>query len=184
MREKSLKTKQNSYLCSVRSIYCRYCARLELVLHRNMVDPNELLRNGSARLQNKFQAAKRALKSRETFVRWLETDETAHGRTEERTIWKNEDLDLTPRKAWSWGWYDYAAFWWSYGFSTGVWSVGSSMVAMGLNAWQGNGPNVPTSRAQLTVNSNCMRLSFASSWCHRHCLALTCRCEVALRFPC
>lgn len=29
-----------------------------------------------------------------------------------------------------------AAFWWSYGFSVGVWSVGSSMVAMGLNAWQ------------------------------------------------
>jgi nucleobase:cation symporter-1, NCS1 family len=32
--------------------------------------------------------------------------------------------------------YDYAAFWWSYGFSTGVWAVGSSMVVMGLNAWQ------------------------------------------------
>jgi cytosine/uracil/thiamine/allantoin permease len=29
-----------------------------------------------------------------------------------------------------------AAFWWSYGFSVGVWSVGSSMVAMGLNTWQ------------------------------------------------
>ncbi|KAF2022731.1 hypothetical protein EK21DRAFT_82538, partial [Setomelanomma holmii] len=35
-----------------------------------------------------------------------------------------------------WGWYDFAAFWCSYGFSVGVWSVGSSMVAMGLNSWQ------------------------------------------------
>lgn len=49
------------------------------------------------------------------FQRAIETDETAHGRTEDRTIWKNEDLDLTPPKGWTWGWYDYAAFWWSYG---------------------------------------------------------------------
>jgi NCS1 family nucleobase:cation symporter-1 len=103
-----------------------------------MADRNGLLHIGSVRLQKKYEAAKRAFESCESFVRWLETDETAHGRTEERTIWKNQDLDLTPRKAWSWGWYDYAAFWWSYGFSTGVWSAGSSMVAMGLNAWQGD----------------------------------------------
>jgi NCS1 family nucleobase:cation symporter-1 len=103
-----------------------------------MLSPIELLRRGCQRLREKRAAAKRAFESRDEFIKWLETDETAHGRTEERTIWKNEDLDLTPPKAWSWGWYDYAAFWWSYGFSVGVWSVGSSMVAMGLNAWQGN----------------------------------------------
>jgi NCS1 family nucleobase:cation symporter-1 len=102
-----------------------------------MVNPSILLGNSGLRIRQEYEAVKRAFKSRESFVRWLETDETAHGRTEERTIWKNEDLDLTPRQAWSWGWYDYAAFWWSYGFSTGVWSVGSSMVAAGLNAWQG-----------------------------------------------
>jgi hypothetical protein len=158
--------------------------RLELLSYRVMVHPSALLRKGSVRLRNKFQAAHRAFESRETFVRWLEIDETAHGRTEERTIWKNEDLDLTPRKAWSWGWYDYAAFWWSYGFSTGVWSVGSSMVAMGLNAWQGNGPDIPILRPQLTANSNCLCLSIASPWGHSYCLALTCWCKVALRFPC
>jgi NCS1 family nucleobase:cation symporter-1 len=35
-------------------------------------------------------------------------DETAHGRTEERSFWKNEDLDLTPQAQWTWGWYDFA----------------------------------------------------------------------------
>lgn len=102
-----------------------------------MLSPIDLFTRGRQILSQKQGAAKKAFESRDDFVRWLETDETAHGRTEERTIWKNEDLDLTPRSAWSWGWYDYAAFWWSYGFSVGVWSVGSSMVSQGLNAWQG-----------------------------------------------
>jgi NCS1 family nucleobase:cation symporter-1 len=102
-----------------------------------MLSPIQLFHKCSKSLQEKRAAVRRAFKSRANFVRWLETDETAHGRIQERTIWKNEDLDLTPPKAWSWAWYDYAAFWWSYGFSTGVWSVGSSMVAMGLTTWQG-----------------------------------------------
>lgn len=102
-----------------------------------MLSPKDFLHKASTRLAAKRTAASQAFQSRENFIRWLETDETAHGRTEARTIWKNEDLDLTPPSAWSWGWYDYAAFWWSYGFSTGVWSVGSSMISMGLNAWQG-----------------------------------------------
>jgi NCS1 family nucleobase:cation symporter-1 len=109
-----------------------------------MLSLTDLLTRGRQRLSQKHSAAKKAFESCDDFVRWLETDETAHGRTEGRTIWKNEDLDLTPRSAWSWGWYDYAAFWWSYGFSVGVWSVGSSMVSQGLNAWQGT---FQTSRA-------------------------------------
>ncbi|KAI9739697.1 MAG: hypothetical protein M1834_006416 [Cirrosporium novae-zelandiae] len=80
-----------------------------------------------------FRAATR---SRKRFLEFLETKETAYGRTEERTIWKNEDLDLTPPKDWTWAWYDFAAFWWSYGFSIGVWSLGSSMIALGLTWWQ------------------------------------------------
>jgi nucleobase:cation symporter-1, NCS1 family len=105
-----------------------------------MLSVREVIGKYSQRLSEKRVAAKRAFESRENFVKWLETDETAHGRTEERSIWKNEDLDLTLPKQWTWGWYDYAAFWWSYGFSVGVWSVGSSMVAMGLSAWQGGLP--------------------------------------------
>jgi hypothetical protein len=149
-----------------------------------MVTSNDLLRKNYVRLRNKCEAAKKAFKSRESFVQWVETNETAHGRTEGRTIWKNEDLDLTPRKAWSWGWYDYAAFWWSYGFSTGVWSVGSSMVAMGLNAWQGDALNTTISERQLTPHSNHMCLHIASTWRHSYCLALSCRCEVALWLSC
>lgn len=101
-----------------------------------MFSAKGLLTTVSERFQEKKAATKRAFPSRENFVRALEVDETAHGRTEERSFWKNEDLDLTPPSQWTWGWYDYPAFWWSYGFSVGVWSVGSSMVAMGLNAWQ------------------------------------------------
>ena len=102
-----------------------------------MLSPTSILDQCGEKLREKRIAIRRAFESRENFIRFLETDETANGRTEERTIWRNEDLDLTPPKAWSWGWYDYAAFWWSYGFSVGVWSVGSSMVAAGLSTWQG-----------------------------------------------
>jgi NCS1 family nucleobase:cation symporter-1 len=102
-----------------------------------MVFPaKDLLTTVSKKFHEKKAATKRALSSRDNLIRALEVNETAYGRTEERTFWKNEDLDLTPPSQWTWGWYDFAAFWWSYGFSVGVWSVGSSMVAMGLNAWQ------------------------------------------------
>lgn len=103
-----------------------------------MVSVVETLRRSKQQWSETHLKVRRAFESRQNFIRALETDETANGRNEERTIWKNEDLDLTPPSGWSWGWYDYAAFWWSYGFSVGVWSVGSSMVAMGLNAWQGS----------------------------------------------
>jgi NCS1 family nucleobase:cation symporter-1 len=58
--------------------------------------------------REKKVATKRALSSRESLIRALEVDETAHGRTEERSFWKNEDLDLTPRAQWTWDWYDFA----------------------------------------------------------------------------
>jgi NCS1 family nucleobase:cation symporter-1 len=58
--------------------------------------------------REKKVATKRALSSRVSLIRALEVDETAHGRTEERSFWKNEDLDLTPRAQWTWGWYDFA----------------------------------------------------------------------------
>jgi NCS1 family nucleobase:cation symporter-1 len=58
--------------------------------------------------REKKVVTKRALSSRKSLVRALEVDETAHGRTEEHSFWKNEDLDLTPRAQWTWGWYDFA----------------------------------------------------------------------------
>lgn len=75
-----------------------------------MVSPTALLAKCGKKLQEKKAATQRAFSSRENFIRALETDTTAHGNGEERTIWKNEDLDLSPPKAWSWGWYDYGAF--------------------------------------------------------------------------
>jgi NCS1 family nucleobase:cation symporter-1 len=59
-------------------------------------------------IREKKVATKRALSSRKSLVQALEVDETAHGRIEERSFWKNEDLDLTPRAQWTWGWYDFA----------------------------------------------------------------------------
>ncbi|EXJ96161.1 hypothetical protein A1O1_01287 [Capronia coronata CBS 617.96] len=88
------------------------------------------------RSHDKYKSALRAFESPQAFVKALETKETAYGHTEERTFFRNEDLDLTPPSQWTWAWYDFAAFWWSYGFSVGVWSVGSSMVALGLTWYE------------------------------------------------
>lgn len=67
------------------------------------------------RSQSKYNSFLRAFESPQQFLKALETKETAYGHTQERTFFKNEDLDLTPRSQWTWAWYDYAAFWWSYG---------------------------------------------------------------------
>jgi len=70
----------------------------------------------------KVAAVKYAFSSRETLFRALETKESANGRLEDRNPWSNKDLDLSPKQDWTWRWYNYAMFWWSYGFSTGVWA--------------------------------------------------------------
>jgi len=67
------------------------------------------------RCNHKVESISVAFQSRRNFVKAIETKETAYGHTEERSIWKNEDLDLTPPPSWTWAWYNYAAFWWSYG---------------------------------------------------------------------
>lgn len=81
-----------------------------------------------------------AFSSREAFLRAIETKKaaTARGQEDERNFWRNEDLDISPPQDWTWNWKNYAMFWWSYGFSCGVWTVGSSLIAIGLNWWQGN----------------------------------------------
>ncbi|GFZ48344.1 hypothetical protein JCM24511_06092 [Saitozyma sp. JCM 24511] len=54
--------------------------------------------------------------------------------------WSNAHMDPTPPAERTWGWINYFFLWWSYGFSTecraGVWTIGSSMIASGLTAWQ------------------------------------------------
>jgi NCS1 family nucleobase:cation symporter-1 len=71
------------------------------------------------------------------FLKAIETKESRVGALEHRNPWSNADLDISPPDYWTWTWRNYVAFWWSYGFSVGVWSVGSSLVAVGLNSWQG-----------------------------------------------
>lgn len=111
-------------------------------------------------IREREAAIKHAFSSREAFLRTIETKESADGRLTERNALTNQDLDISPQKDWTWRWYNYATFWWSYGFSTGVWSgkstpsaasvhsftkcvyltlpnvAGSSLIAIGLTWWQ------------------------------------------------
>lgn len=97
---------------------------------------------------------KQSLRSRKDFYKFIETKESVSSTAQQRNVWSNgmsiilcgipsslipklADLDISPREDWTWTWWDYAAFWWSYGFSVGVWSLGSSMISLGLNWWQG-----------------------------------------------
>ncbi|KAF2083791.1 uracil permease [Saccharata proteae CBS 121410] len=90
----------------------------------------------SALMKRKAQTFKRAFRSWDAFLAATETAESANGKLQNRNPWSNEDLDISPKKDWTWAWWDYAAFWWSYGFSTGVWTAGSSLVSVGLTWWQ------------------------------------------------
>ncbi|KAI0482709.1 permease for cytosine/purines, uracil, thiamine, allantoin-domain-containing protein [Xylariaceae sp. FL0804] len=87
-------------------------------------------------IREKLDGVRAALGSKQALLAAIETRESAQGRLADRNPWTNEDLDISPRKDWTWGWWDYAAFWWSYGFSTGVWTAGSSLVSLGLTWWQ------------------------------------------------
>ncbi|KAK5125688.1 hypothetical protein LTR85_011962 [Meristemomyces frigidus] len=77
-----------------------------------------------------------AFSSKEAFIKAIETKSSAKSSDAERNPWKNEDLDVSPREHQTWQWFDYASFWWTYGFTPGTWNVGSSLVATGLTGWQ------------------------------------------------
>ena len=84
----------------------------------------------------RMEAVKAALSSREAFIKAIETKKDAAGDIVERNPWKNEDLDISPPKDRTWGWYDYASFWTTYGINPGTWNVGSALIAIGLVHWQ------------------------------------------------
>lgn len=48
--------------------------------------------------------------------------------------WSNEDLDPTPPEKRTWRWWNYVIFYW--GLSFGNWTLGSTMIGIGLNWWQ------------------------------------------------
>lgn len=67
------------------------------------------------RISQKVEAVRAACSSREALIAAIETKESAQGKLQNRNPWTNEDLDISPKRDWTWGWWDYAAFWWSYG---------------------------------------------------------------------
>ncbi|KAH8881722.1 allantoin [Thozetella sp. PMI_491] len=50
------------------------------------------------------------------------------------SLWSNEDLDPTPPEKRTWTWVNYVTFYW--GLSFGNWTLGSTMVGLGLNWWE------------------------------------------------
>lgn len=52
----------------------------------------------------------------------------------ERLRWINEDLLPTPPEQQTWRWWNYVTFYWSISFTN--WTLGSTMVGVGLNWWQ------------------------------------------------
>ena len=92
------------------------------------------------KVEHKMLALRHAFSSKEAFVRAIETRPDAsghaHGAAGPRNPWRNEDLDVSPEAHRTWAWYDYASFWWTYGFSAGTWYQGSTLLAVGLTAPQ------------------------------------------------
>ena len=80
-----------------------------------------------------------AVTSWESFKTYLEAPKTEldeHGVIVHRdtTGWSNEDLDPTPPEKRTWTWVNYVTFYW--GLSFGNWTLGSTMVGIGLNWWE------------------------------------------------
>lgn len=57
------------------------------------------------RLRSRFAAVEVAFSSKKAFLAALETNESAQGRLQNRNPWTNEDLDISPKKDWTWGWW-------------------------------------------------------------------------------
>ncbi|BGP43809.1 hypothetical protein JCM10450v2_008007 [Rhodotorula kratochvilovae] len=90
-------------------------------------------------LRNRASAVKTALSSKEGFKRALLVEESklTQGTTSKAGFtWSNAHLDPTPPSQRTWTYWHYAAMWAAYGFSTGVWTLGSSMISAGLTAGQ------------------------------------------------
>jgi NCS1 family nucleobase:cation symporter-1 len=80
---------------------------------------------------------KDAFRSREGFKYFIETRDTSldkHGHNDSPQTWSNEDLDPTPPEKRTWRWWNYVTFY--LGLSFGNWTLGSTMVGIGLNWWQ------------------------------------------------
>jgi len=92
-------------------------------------------------VRSKARSFRHAFTSWDAFKKWIEapdTDLDEHGRPlavrRPNYRWSNEDLDPTPEHKRTWRWHNYVLFYW--GLSFGNWTLGSTMIGIGLNWWE------------------------------------------------
>ena len=89
-----------------------------------------------AKAQEKKYNARKGISSWSNFVEWIQVPEHVdqHGQRSSGPTWSNEDLNPTPPEKRTWRWWNFVIFYW--GLSFGNWTLGSTMVGIGLNWWQ------------------------------------------------
>lgn len=90
-----------------------------------------------AQSAEKVEAVKNAFKSRQGFLDFITVQDSAldqHSHAGSNKTWSNEDLDPTPPEKRTWRWWNFVTFY--LGLSFGNWTLGSTMVGIGLNWWQ------------------------------------------------
>ncbi|KAM3081143.1 hypothetical protein ACMFMG_005098 [Clarireedia jacksonii] len=89
------------------------------------------------RVAEKVEAVRNGFTSRRAFIDLVTVRETAldeHGHPNSSKSWSNEDLDPTPPEKRTWRWWNFVTFY--LGIAMGNWTLGSTMVGIGLNWWQ------------------------------------------------
>lgn len=83
-------------------------------------------------VQEKAADFKHVVSSKEAFLDWLRTGnpEAQDG----NESWTNQDLEPTPPEKRNWNWFNFVTFFFGLGF--GNWTLGSTMIGIGLNWWQ------------------------------------------------
>jgi nucleobase:cation symporter-1, NCS1 family len=112
-------------------------ARNEIFTPQAIMGATDSLAEFKAVAAQKFTVFKGAFKSREGFKYFIETHDTAldqHGHPGSKATWSNEDLDPTPPDKRTWRWWNFVTFY--LGLSFGNWTLGSTMIGIGLNWWQ------------------------------------------------
>lgn len=82
--------------------------------------------------QKKTAEFKDAVSSKAAFVAWAQTGDSDDDCNNQ--AWTNKDLEPTPPEKCNWNWFNYVTFFFGLGF--GNWTLGSSMIGIGLNWWQ------------------------------------------------
>ncbi|KAK3939995.1 allantoin permease [Diplogelasinospora grovesii] len=95
--------------------------------------------SAKAFIQTKVSNFRNAFTSWAAFKSYIEAPQTEldeHGNVIHREghRWSNEDLEPTPPEKRTWSWVNYVTFYW--GLSFGNWTLGSTMIGIGLNWWE------------------------------------------------